>query len=294
MLTRLRSLVEVYGLTGLISITALVLISCAPAGKPSAQTNPYDGAKDAFKNGDLEKALDLTEKLATAAPPTEFTSRARMLRAVIYTGKLKCAKMLAEAYGKGAEKTKNPRFKTEYQRLENDSLQTAAAAALNVAETAHQLAPKGVIENELVLEASYPVTEGPQEVEQLTRAKEGSWLESDQQDAAALASLRKGINDALADAVSGDWAKARQALASGSVKLPGAATAIFLAQELADGAAVFDRHHARDPQKLLVLCDEGELTVKAAMAALKDAPNKDQEKQARQLQDKFANLRKDK
>ena len=90
----------------------------------------------------------------------------------------------------------------------------------------------------------------------------------------------------------GDRAKARQALASGSTKLGGAAFAIFLAQELADGAIVFDRHHGLDPQKMDALCDEGDGTLKAALALLKDTPDKDQEKEVKKLQDKFKTIRK--
>ena len=128
----------------------------------------------------------------------------------------------------------------------------------------------------------------------MARVEEGGWIEPDQQESAVADALRKGVDDALADAVSGDRAKARQALAGGSTKLQGAAFAIFLTKELADGAVVFDRHHGRDPQKLMTLCDEGELSVKAALALLKDTPNKDQQTEAKKLQDQFNTLRKDK
>lgn len=52
------------------------------------------------------------------------------------------------------------------------------------------------------------------------------------------------------------------------------------------GSLVFDRD--RDSQKVMVPCDDGEPSVKTALALLKEAPHKDQEKQARQLKDKFA------
>ena len=132
--------------------------------------------KTPSKAANLDKALDLTDKLATATPPEDCTDRARVLRAVIYTGELKGAMELAEAYSKGADKAKNPRFQTEYRRLHNDSLATAAKAALNLAETAHQIAPDGVIAKELTLEASYPTTEGPPEVKELANART-RWLD---------------------------------------------------------------------------------------------------------------------
>jgi hypothetical protein len=147
---------------------------------------------------------------------------------------------------------------------------------------------------QVVLEASYPTTEGPVEVSELARVEQGGWIESDQQDNAAADALRKGMDNALAEAVAGDRAKARLALANGSTQLDSTAFAIFLTKQLADGATVFDRHHGRDPQKLLTLCDQGELSLKAALALLKDTPNKDQQKEALKLQDRFKTLRKDK
>jgi hypothetical protein len=282
-------------LLGFIILAGVVLVSCGPSTKqPAAPTSPYDRAAEAFKKGQLDNALELTDKLARATPPADSTERARVLRAVIYTGELKGSTELAAAYDKGAEKSKNPQFQAAYRRLHSDSLAIAAKAALNLAETAHQLAPEGAIAKELTLEASFPTTEGPTTVKQLARVEEGGWIESDDQEAAQTDALRKGIDEALADAVSGDRAKARQALASGSTKLDGAAFAIFLAKELADGAAVFDRHHGRDPQKMLTLCDEGDVIAKAALALLKDTPNKDQEKEAKKLQDQFKTIRKDK
>ena len=279
----------------LMVFAGVVLVSCGPtANKPAVQTNPYDRAKDAFKNGRLDQALDLTDKLVAATPPAESADRARVLRAVIYSGELKSTKELAEVYGKGAENAKNPRFQSEYRRLRQDNLQAAAQSTLNLAETAHQVAPDGVIAKALTLDASYPTTEGPAEVKDLARVEQGGWIESDQQEAVAADSLRNGIDDALADVVSGDRAKARQALANGSVNLDGAAFAIFLAKELADGAVIFDRHHSRDPQKLITVSDEGDEMLKAALASLKDTPNKDEAAEVKKLQDTFKTIRKDK
>jgi hypothetical protein len=287
-----RSFPQSLRLFGLIVVAGLVLVSCGPTtNKTEGGTSPYDRAKGAFKTGNLERALELTDKLATATPPADSTDRARVLRAVIYTGELKAAMELAEAYSKGAEKAKNSRFQAEYRRLHNDNLQAAAKAALNLAETAHQIAPDGVIAKELTLEASYPTTEGPTEITELAKVDEGGWIEPDQQDSAAANALRKGLDEALADVVSGDRAKARQALASGSTKLDGTDFAIFLSKELAEGAAVFNRHYGRDPQKLIALCDEGDVIVKAAVALLKDTPNKDQDQEVKKLQDKFKTLR---
>jgi hypothetical protein len=295
MLPSLRSLFQTLRLSGLITIIGLVLVSCGPSTEQTGPpTNPYDRAKDAFKSGELDRALEFTDKLATATPPGDFTERARVLRAVIYAGEIKSKMELVAAYGKGVDNAKNPQFKANYRRLQSENLQSATHATLDLAEVAHEIAPDGVIAKELTLEAGYPTTEGPVEVAALAKVKDGGWLEPDQQDSAAADSLRKGIDDALADAVSGDRAKARNALAGGSIKIDGASFAIFLSKELAEGAVAFNRHHGRDPQKLITICDEGEGTLKAAQAILKDQPDKDKEKEVKKLQEKFKTIRADK
>jgi hypothetical protein len=282
-------------LIGIVILAGVLMVSCGPSTNQSAaRANPYDRAAEAFQKGQLDNALELTGKLARVTPPDDTTQKARVLRAVIFTGELKGSTELAAAYDKGAEKSKNPQFQAAYRRLHSDNLSGASGAALNLAETAHQLAPDGVIPKSLTLQASMPTTEGPAEIKQLAHVEEGGWIESDDQDAAQIDALRKGIDDALADAVSGDRAKARQALANGSTTLSGAAFAIFLAKELALGAAVFDRHHERDAQKMLILCDEGDSALKAALAQLKDSPDKDLDMEAQKLQDKFKTIRKDK
>ncbi len=280
----------------LIALAGFLFVSCSPpVERPTGSAGALDDAKDMFKRGRFDRALDFTDSLATATPPGAYTERARVLRAVIYTGELKSLKELAEAYGEGADKTKNKQFKADYQRLANDNLQAAAKAALNLAETAHQLVSDGQIAKELTLEASYPTTEGPTDVKELATVKSGAWLEpegANSQESAAIDSLRKGIDDALAGAVAGDRPKAVSALASGSTKVDGADFAIFLAKGLTDGATIFDKKHRRDSQKLKTLCDEGDETLKAAAAQLKDKPDKDKEKAVKDLQDKIKKIRK--
>jgi hypothetical protein len=278
----------------LIALAGILLMSCAPpVERPRGPAAAYDDAKDMFKRGRFDRSLDFTDALSSASPPNSYTERARVLRAVIYTGELRSLKELGEAYAQGVDKTKNTQFKAEYRRLQNDNLQAAARAALNLAETAHQLAPDGVISKELTLEASFPTTQGPVEVQELARVKNGAWLEPEgpsSQESAAADSLRKGIDDALADAVSGDRPKAISALAGGSTKIEGVDFALFLSKGLVDGATIFDRKHERDSQKLKTLCNEGNETLKAASALLKEKPDADKDKALKKIQDQFKTI----
>jgi len=268
----------------------------------------YNRAKGAFKDGQWDRALELTAGLATApTSKTEHThlrGRSRTLRAVIFAGQIKGNMALAEAYAQGAEKAKKPKFKTAYHGLQNDYLQAAAHAALGLAETVHLIVPHRETATAasrpvrppsshpytIPLEVSVPPGESPGEIAALAWVKKGGWIESDQQQSAAADSLRKGMDEALEEVVSGDLAKARTVFADGPANMDAAAYVIFLAQELAEGAIVFDRHHTRDPQKLKMLCDEGQETLQAALAILKVHPDADKEKEVQKLQGKFKTL----
>jgi len=252
--------------------------------KPTGPAADYQDAKDMFKRGRFDRALEFSDGLASAAPATKFTERAQVLRAVIFTGLVKSNKELVDAYTKGADQTKNSHFKAEYDRLRHDNTQAGIGAALGLAETAHQLLEGGKVSKELILETPYPSVEGPLEVADLARVREGGWVEPDRQESAAIDSLNKGVDDALAEAVSGDRSKAREALASGSTNISGLDFALFLGNQLVEAASFFDRRHGRDPQKLKTVCDEGYEAVKAAETLLKETPDKDKEKQVEKLE----------
>lgn len=98
---------------------------------------------------------------------------------------------------------------------------------------------------------------------------------------------RKGIDDALAEVITGDRSKARASLMAGPVKLGGVDFALFLGKQLLNGASFFDRKHMRDSQKLRILCGEADDAGKAALALLKDTPHKDKEKGVKKLQDQI-------
>jgi hypothetical protein len=280
-----------HGLLILALLSSLLAASCsAPVPRPTGPAADYDDAKTMFQRGQFDRALEFSYGLSTSSPPTNFTERARVLRAIVFTGQLKGTKELAEAYSKGSDETKNPHFKAVYGSQRHDNFEYAAKAALGLAETAHQLAGDGTLPKELTLEASYPTTEGPLGLPALKRIEEGGWVEPDQQDSTATDALRKGVDDALADVVSGDRAKARSALANGSAKLEGVDFGIFLGKQLADGATVFDKKHARDSMKLKTMCNEGDEVIKATLALLKDNPDKDKQQEVKKLQDRFKTI----
>jgi len=271
----------------LLASLALVLSCSAPVPKPTGPAADYQDAKDMFQRNRFDRALEFTDGLADASPATKYTEKAQVLRTVIFTGQVESCKDLVEAYSKGADAAKNAHFKAEYERLRHDNLQDGMKAALGLAETAHQLLEGAKVSKQLTLEAPYPSVEGPIEVADLERVKEGGWIEPDHQDAAAVDSLNKGVDDALAGAVGGDRSKARSALASGSTTIDGLDFTIFLGNQLVDGAGLFDRKHGNDPVKLRAVCNEASEAVKTAETLLKETPNADKDKQVKKLDDQI-------
>jgi hypothetical protein len=271
-----------------VLLGVFLAVSCSPpVQRPTGVAYDYMSTKEMFQRGNFDRALEFSEELAKASPPNKFTERARVLRAAIYSGQIKAYKELAEAYQKGADATKNMRFKSAYERLRNDDLQYGARSALGLGEVSHQFTELGELPKEVTLEAPYPTAEGPAEVTQLQRVVEGGWIEPEDQEAAALEALRKGIDDSLAELVGGDRAKARTEMTAGPVKIDGVDFALYLGNQLLEGASVFDRKHMRDSQKLTVLCNEADEVAKAALALLKTNPDKDKEKAVKKLQDEI-------
>jgi hypothetical protein len=268
-------------------ISVLLLIpSCTPiVNRPPGPAGDYSDAVDFFGKSNLKRAIEFTDNLAAASPPNAFTDRARVLRVIVFSGQVRAFKELTDAYSKGLETTKDSRAKADFSGQRADNLQLGVQAALHLAEAAHALTQSGALPKDLVLEAPYPSAEGPTVVAQLTRVKEGGAISADDQQAAAVAAQRKGIDDALAEVVSGGRAEARSALKAGPVKLDDYKFAVFLANQALTGATLLNRKHMHDPEKFKILCGEADAAAKAALATLQDNPDKDKEKEIKKLQD---------
>lgn len=266
----------------------LLLTACAPTvERPTGLAGQFEDAKEMFRRGKFDQAIEFAETLATASPPNRFTDRARVLQAVMFTGLVYSYENMADAFSKGFEKTKDPHHQAAYGRQRHDTLQLGGKRALDLGEVAQRLLQGDALPKELVLEASYPTTEGPIEVKDLMRISDGGWVEPEQQDAAAIEAIRKGMDDSLAKVVGGDRAKARAALAAGPAKLDGVDFSLYLGHALVGGASFFDKKHIHDPQKMKILLGLADTSAKAGIALLKDNPNRDKEATVKKLQDEI-------
>ncbi len=279
-----------FGRTSILVILNLLLIlACGPTAqqRPAGLAGQYDDAKVMFKRGKFDRSLDFTDSLAAASSPNEFTERARVLRVVVFTGLIHGYKYTADAYSKGIDNTKDPHYKAAFGRQRHDCIQLGGKRALDLGEVTQRLIQGDALPKELTFEAPYPATEGPIEVKDLIRISQGGWVETEQQDAAAIDAARKGVDESLAEVTGGDRAKARAVLAAGSLKLDGVDFSLYLGHALFEGASFFDRKHIHDPQKFRTLLNLADGSAKAGLALLKDNPNKDKEAELKKLQDQI-------
>lgn len=271
-----------------IPMALIFTMSCGPTvHRPPGAAGDYSDATDLFAKGNFKRSIQFSEGLANSTPPTAYTDRARVLRVVIFTGQVKAFKELSEAYTKGWEKAKVSSVRSDFGFQRQNSLEYGGEAALNLKLVASQLTKGGELPKDLTLEAPYPIAEGPTVIAQLSRVVDGGGIDSGDQDAAAVDALRKGIDDALGEIVGGGRASARSAMKAGPVKLDDYTFAIYLAKQLQIAAAMFDKKHSYDPAKFRDLCASATDMTKAALATLKDNPDKAKEKEVKKLQDEI-------
>lgn len=275
----------------LLALLALVLmVGCS--SQSTAPTGPaavYAKATQNFAKGQTEsydKALDSLRTLANADPANDYTTRARVLRAVILSGEMEGYKTLFEAYGKGAESTKNPQNRAEYTSLRRDTMRRGAELALGLGEVTMQLTKGGAIAKDLSLEAPYPAG-AADSIPALDHVRQGLKIGTVDEEDAARQAPQIGIADALAAVVQGDRAKTKSQLGAGPVALNGADFAMFLGDEIATGASFYDKKHINDTGRFKVLTDIASGAAQAAGSALKAAPDPDRSKRLKKLQDRI-------
>jgi hypothetical protein len=271
----------------------LTLAACSPpVERPTGWAAGYQDVKDTFYKGDFERAIQFSDPIASATPTNAYTDKALLVRAVIYAGEVEGYKELDEAYTKGIQNAKSPSVKSDLERARTDYRQYGTKAAMGLAGAALRLTKGGSLPKDLALEAAYPSVEGPTAVKDLDRVRDGGTLSADDQEGAARDAVRKGVDDVLANLAGGDRSKARSAFTGSSAPIKELDVALFLDHQLVDAARLFDLKHAADPTRLALVCDQGDRVTDAALALLKENPDKERQKEVKKIQDEFKALRK--
>ncbi len=269
----------------LVALNLLVASACSPpVERPKGAAYDFDAAKDMFKRNRFDRVLEFTDGQVNISAPNTYTERARVLRVVVLTGQIKAYKELADAYAKGVDNLKDLHRKGAYGQQRHDNLQLGGQRALNLAEVVQLTLQGGALPKEVTLETPYPSTDGPVEVRDLAHVADGGWIEAEQQEAAVTDCLNKAIDDTLAEIAGGDRSKVHSLLAAGPVKLNGVDYGLFVGKALLEGASLFNRKHFNDPEKFRMLANQADTVAKATLALLKDHPNTDKEKEAKDLE----------
>ncbi|HXJ91667.1 MAG TPA: hypothetical protein VMT20_02155 [Terriglobia bacterium] len=275
----------------LFGLALALMAGCSSSGpKLTGPGITYQNAKDYFSRGhsaNYDHALDALATLSDADPPNDYTDRARVLRAIILSGQFEGYKSLAEAYKKGSDKTTESGLKSEYDELYRDTLRRAGEISLTFAEAAMQLTKGGQIPKSLALDAPYPVTLASVSSATLDKVESGEKIGEDEQSDAALGAPGMGIAKMLSEVVGGDAEAVKSKMNAGAVPLDSAKFGLFLANELASSASLFDKKHIYDPEKYKQLANIAQNAGQAVAATLEVSPDPDTEKHLKELEDQL-------
>jgi hypothetical protein len=267
-----------------ILLTAFLAACTSSVSPPKGPELDYQQAKMMFKQGNWDRALSLTDTMASPSSNDPNALYARVLRAIIYSGRVKAYKELADTYKKGSQAAKNPRFITSYNRRYSNSLQYGSGSALNLGEVIVECTSTPDFPKEPVLDAPWPSTEGPEVISALVRIRRGEWVPEDEQDNAVLDAQRKGINDMLGELVGGGHSRARTEMNAGPVKLSGLDFAFFLEKQIVDALAIFGPRYLNSPGQLRTLCGVANRFASSIATMLKEHPDKAKEEELKKLQ----------
>jgi hypothetical protein len=256
----------------------LCLTACSSSvGPPKGAGVDYQQAKITFKQGNLDRALSLTDAMAESKVDSPETFKARVLRAIIYSGRIDAYRQMADTYKKGSSIATKSRTVTSYNRRRSNALQYGGEAALSLGEVIMQLTYKPDFPKEFTLDAPWPDVEGPTVIDAFARIQRGAWVPEAAQDSAGVDLQHKGIADVLAELLGGDRSKARAAVEAGAVKLNGLDFALFLERKMVDGIELFGPKYLANPGQLKTLCDVTARLGPPIEAMLKQKPDKTKE-----------------
>jgi hypothetical protein len=265
-------------------LTSFLAACSSSVSPPKGPGVDYQQAKVMFKQGNLDRALSLTDAMASGSASSPDTLNARVLRAVIFSSRVDAYKELSDTYKKGSEKATKSQSVASYNRHRSNALQYGSEAALNLGEVIMEFTSKPDFPKELTLDAPWPSVEGPQVVEDLARIGQGTWVPEDAQDTAGLDVQHKAVADVLGELVGGDRSKARAAMEAGPVKLNGLDFALFLEKQMVDGLELFGPKYLANPGQLKTLCGVADRLVPPIEAMLKENPDKAKEAEFKKLQ----------
>ena len=274
----------------LFGLLLVITMSCTPpVERPKGWGKVYEDGKELFARSDFRRALGFVRDVAMSEPSHDYTARGLVLSIILSSGSAQGYQELAEAYQAGTDKLEDPKHRSEYRRLRQDSYQYARTHALQLAEVARRLVEFQDKEEmkDLIVECPYPSAEASSANQPLEHAKEGSWIPPEERRKAQLIAIRMQIRRSLAAALGVEAAETSDALRAGTAKVSNIAFNLYLAKELLVGTKIFSTQGLDEGRNLVIMCEQANESVKQALKILGAAPNQGYEKTARDLQKKI-------
>lgn len=277
----------------IILLVAFFTACSSSVSPPQGAGVDYEQAKVMFKQGNLDRALSLTDSMASGTNPNDpGTAYSRVLRAVIYSARVRAYRELADTYKKGSQAASNQRSVTSYNRRRSNALQYGSDSALNLGEVVMQFTSTPNFPKEVTLDAPWPSVEGPEEIPALAKIRRGGWIPEDEQDNVVRDAQRGEIDDILAQFVGSDRSKAREKMTAGPVKLNGLDFALFLEKQIVYGLAFFGPQYLNNPGQLKTLCGVADRLVSPIESMLKENPDKAKQEELEKLEDQIKDAEK--
>ncbi len=265
-------------------------VACSSGNQPTGPAGVYAKAKANFARSGTagtDKDIDDLASLANADPTNDYTTRARVLRLVIFSGQVRGYRTLSDAYGKAAETAKPAALKSRYAALQRDANQRGAELSLRLGEVAMQLTKGGTVPKDLVLDAPYPNIDVPPTIQALDTARTGVEIGREDQAQAESIAIQTGVVDSLAAMLHVDRAKAQSEMSAGPVQIDPTEFRLFVADQIMTGAVFYDGKHLLDPEHYKVLLGVAQDTLQPVQATLKQSPDPDCAKRVKKLQDEI-------
>jgi hypothetical protein len=253
----------------------LLAVSCG-SGKPQLSKNSpeylYSQAKEAVAEVKYEKAISLTNDVQQKFPDSEYATKARILRVVLFAGLSSAYRDMAEAYLVGFDKPGGNSGKLRSTAI--DYYRKQKSVALGLSEACDYFLKDTSATKTYVLECDFP-TRDVAHNKRLEEVKEGNVLDGEQRRAAEEHEVWNGMLNTLSSFVgaAGDRPKAKKLLESGTKTMDRPEFIVRLGRTLLENQKVFDRPALNDVQLFRQFYVKALECSELSQKLLKDSPN---------------------
>ena len=255
---------------------------CAASPKPATPASQLAVAKEALRQRDHDRALDLLARLSKQE--NETAERARMLSIAVLGGMGESYHEMGDAYLKGSTLVRSEAEKTRFRKMAMDYYGMARVRSLNSVEQFLPLLKKSDTKP-FTVEAKFPEA-SVMENATLKKLQQGIWVGEEERYRAELDVLDLWVAKMLcASASVSDLNQGRALYQKGAVELDPRGYFVAMARTIMDGSTLFAPKALDDSRMRRLFYEKAQDTLDAAMRLLKIQPDKALETRARKMKE---------